>query len=126
MRRINICEERGSGIDKVISGCELYQLPAPEFISGDNFTRVVLYAPKAFSQMDRNDKIRACFQHCALQYVSGENMTNESLRERFGIEPQNYATASRIISDTIESGLVKDYDPDNKSRKYAKYVPFWV
>jgi ATP-dependent DNA helicase RecG len=48
------------------------------------------------------------------------------LRERFGIEPQNYATASRIISDTIESGLVKDYDPDNKSRKYAKYVPFWV
>jgi ATP-dependent DNA helicase RecG len=61
-----------------------------------------------------------------LQYVSGENMTNESLRERFGIEPQNYATASRIISDAIESGLVKDYDPDNKSRKYAKYVPFWV
>ena len=126
MRRINICEERGSGIDKVISGCELYQLPAPEFISGDNFTRVVLYAPKAFSQMDRNDKVRACFQHCVLRYVSGENMTNESLRERFGIEPHNYATASRIISDAIESKLVKDYDPDNKSRKYAKYVPFWV
>ena len=28
MRRLNICEERGSGIDKVISQVELYQLPA--------------------------------------------------------------------------------------------------
>jgi ATP-dependent DNA helicase RecG len=31
MRRINICEERGSGIDKVIGEIELYQLPAPIF-----------------------------------------------------------------------------------------------
>lgn len=27
MRRLNICEERGSGIDKVVSECEYYQLP---------------------------------------------------------------------------------------------------
>lgn len=32
MRRINICEERGSGIDKVINESETYQLPAPKFI----------------------------------------------------------------------------------------------
>jgi ATP-dependent DNA helicase RecG len=52
-------------------------------------------------------------------------MTNQSLRERFGIEEKNYPMASRIISDTIKSGLIKDYDADNKSRKYAKYVPYW-
>lgn len=33
MRRINICEERGSGIDKVVFQTELYQLPAPVFES---------------------------------------------------------------------------------------------
>ena len=30
MRRIGICEERGSGFDKVVFQTELYQLPAPE------------------------------------------------------------------------------------------------
>ena len=29
MRRVGICEERGSGIDKVVFQVELYQLPAP-------------------------------------------------------------------------------------------------
>src|ERR1700722_7444665 len=31
MCRMNICEERGSGIDKVIFQIELYQLPPPDF-----------------------------------------------------------------------------------------------
>ncbi len=126
MRRIKICEERGSGIDKVVSDCELYQLPAPDFIAGDNFTRIVLYSPKSLREMDRKDKIRACYQHCCLRYVSGEHMTNESLRERFKIESQNYSTVSRIIAATMEAKLIKDYDPDNKSRKYAKYLPIWA
>jgi ATP-dependent DNA helicase RecG len=52
-------------------------------------------------------------------------MTNQSLRERFGIQEQNYPIASRIISDTIKAGLIKDYDTESKSRKYAKYVPYW-
>jgi predicted HTH transcriptional regulator len=53
-------------------------------------------------------------------------MTNQSLRERFAIDEKNYPMASRIISDSIDSGLIKDYDPESKSKKYAKYVPFWV
>lgn len=125
MRRLNICEERGSGIDKVISECEYNQLPAPEFIVGDNYTRVILYGHKTLRQMDRQDKIRSCYLHACLKYVSGETLTNQSLRERFGIEEKNYATASRIIADTIEAGLIKEYDKENKSKKYAKYVPFW-
>jgi predicted HTH transcriptional regulator len=31
MRRMGICEERGSGIDKVVFETEYYQLPAPLF-----------------------------------------------------------------------------------------------
>ena len=31
MRRFRICEERGSGIDKVVLQVELFQLPAPLF-----------------------------------------------------------------------------------------------
>jgi ATP-dependent DNA helicase RecG len=126
MRRLNICEERGSGFDKVVFQCELYQLPAPEIIIGDNYTRVILYAPLTLRQMDKQAKIRACYLHACLKYVSGKMMTNQSLRERFGIDENNYPMASRIISDSIKAGLVRDYDPDSRSRKYAKYVPFWV
>ena len=125
MRRLNICEERGSGIDKVVFECEKYQLPAPDFIVGDNYTRVILYGHKTLRQMDKQDKIRSCYLHSCLKYVSGEFMTNQSLRERFGIDEKNYAIASRIIAETIQKGLVKEYDSENKSRKYAKYVPFW-
>ncbi len=126
MRRLGVCEERGSGIDKVIFQCEIFQLPPPDFVAGDNFTRVTLYAPKPFSSMDRLEKVRACYQHCCLKYVSGESMTNQTLRARFGISEKNYAIASRIIADAKTEGVVKDYDPGNKSRTYAKYVPFWA
>jgi ATP-dependent DNA helicase RecG len=126
MRRMNLCEERGSGIDKTIASIEVYQLPAPNFIKGEHFLRAVLYAHKELKLMDKNDKIRACFQHCALKYVSGEFMTNKSLRERFNVSETNYPAVSRIIAETIEAGLIKDYDTASKSKKYAKYVPFWA
>lgn len=126
MRRVNICEERGSGIGKVIFECEYYQLPAPKFIEGENYTRVTLYAYKTLRQMDKEDKIRASYLHACLKYVSGEPMTNQTLRERFGIDEKNYSIASRIISEAIKSGQIKDFDPENKSKKHAKYLPFWA
>ena len=126
MRRLNICEERGSGIDKVIFECEYYQLPAPKIIEGDNYTRITLFAHKTLRKMDKEDKIRAAYLHACLKYVSGEYMTNNSLRGRFGIEEKNYSMASRIISEAVKSGLVKDNDPESNSKKHAKYVPFWA
>ncbi|MFC1512506.1 hypothetical protein ACFL4S_00485 [bacterium] len=53
-------------------------------------------------------------------------MTNQSLRERFKIAEKNYSIISRIIADTMKVPLIKDYDADNKSKKYAKYIPFWA
>lgn len=36
---------------------------------------------------------------------------------------KSYSIVSRIIADDINAGLIKDFDPDNKSKKYAKYLP---
>ncbi len=126
MRRLRICEERGSGIDKVVFECEFNQLPAPEIIVGDNYTRIILHGSRTYAEMDKQNKIRACYLHACLKYASGENMTNQSLRERFGIGEKNYPMVSRIIAETIDAKLIKDPDPENKSRKYAKYVPYWA
>jgi len=47
------------------------------------------------------------------------------LRQRLGVEQQNYATVSRIIRDAVNAGLVKAFDPET-SKRYMKYVPFWA
>lgn len=126
MRRFSICEEKGSGIDKVIKYVELFQLPAPEFIEYDNSMRVILYSYKELTKMEKNDKIRACYQHCCLQYISNEKMTNESLRERFNIDKRNSATASRILADAVEAKVIKEYEPSSESRRYKRYIPYWA
>lgn len=126
MRRFSICEEKSSGIDKVISLAELWQLPAPDFRSGEKSTTVVLFAHKKFEDMDRKDRVRACYQHACLRYVSNQKMTNQSLRERFRLPESRAETVSRIIADSVDEGLIKLDDPENKSRRYAKYLPYWV
>ncbi len=126
MRRLNICEEKGSGIDKVIFQCELYELPAPYFVSTGVHTKVILYAHKQLREMNKDDKIRAIYQHACLKWVSNDFMTNQTLRQRFSIEQKNYSMASRLIKDALLEGVIKEADEDNKSRKYAKYLPYWA
>lgn len=125
MRRVGICEERGSGVDKVVFQTELYQLPAPRFEVPDSNTRVTLFGHKPFNAMDRDDKLRACYLHTCLRYVSREFTTNSTLRKRFGIEVQNSAIASRIIREALLAGLIKPLDPD-QSKRDSRYVPFWA
>ncbi|MEX1039057.1 MAG: ATP-binding protein [Pirellulaceae bacterium] len=125
MRRMNICEERGSGIVKVILNIELFQLPAPEFVVTNRHTKAILFAPHSLNEMDQKDRVRACYQHACLRYVSNEQMTNSSLRDRLGVDQKNYATVSRIIRETIDEELVRPVDP-NTSKRYMKYVPFWA
>jgi predicted HTH transcriptional regulator len=125
MRRVGICEERGSGVDKVVFETEYYQLPAPSFETPESSTRAVLFAHKTLNEMDSADRVRACYLHACLRFVQRDPMTNSSLRERFRIEPQNSAIASRIIAESISKGWIKAYDPE-QGKKYAKYVPFWA
>jgi ATP-dependent DNA helicase RecG len=75
--------------------------------------------------MDKADRVRACYLHACLRYVSRDYMTNTSLRERFGIEPHNSATASRYIKEAVEQGMIRPFD-ELAGRKYMKYVPHWA
>lgn len=125
MRRINICEERGSGIDKVVAATEQAFLPAPEFeITGENF-KVVLCARKAFKDYSSREKEQICYQHCVLKHVNRKPMTNATLRERFGIEAKNSSQISRIIKDALSKKLIKLYDPEAGPR-LRRYIPYWA
>lgn len=125
MRRVGICEEAGTGIDKAIEAIELYQLPAPDFTRPPGSTRTLLFAHRKLSQMERSDRIRACYQHACLCLVLGRRMSNTTLRERFALGQREHPKASRIIAETIDAGLVKVFNPET-ARRYLTYVPFWA
>lgn len=125
MRRMGICEERGSGVDKVVFQTELYQLPAPAFeVVGDSM-RSTLFAPRSLTKMDQRDRVRAVYLHACLRYVQREFMTNTSLRERFGIDAKNSATASRLIKEALMADVVRLQDL-KAPPKLRRYVPSWA
>ena len=126
MRRLGLCEEKGSGVDKVVSAAEAYQLPAPDFRVGELRTTAVLFAHQEFPAMTKADRVRACYQHCCLQYVTGQRMSNQSLRQRFGLSESKAATVSLVIGATKDAGLIKADDSETLSSRYARYLPFWA
>ena len=67
----------------------------PEMAPG----RVVLFAPRPLSSMDRAERVRAAYLHACLRYVNRKYLTNTSVRQRFGIEARNSAKASRVIAE---------------------------
>ncbi len=125
MRRMGICEEKGSGLDKVIFYIEMYQLPPLRILVQENRTNVTLFAYRKFAELNRQERISACYQHACLKYIASDKMTNQSLRERLGIEKKNYPMASRIIRDTLEEKIIKDANPDNETSRIMGYIPFW-
>ena len=125
MRRLDICEERGSGIDKVVAEVEERQLPAPLFETPPGFTRAVLYGRKPLGEMDRAERVRACYQHACLKRITGGFLTNASLRQRFGIKENNRAVISRHIREATSAGLIVPFDA-NAGRRMMKYLPYWA
>ncbi|MCA9252254.1 MAG: putative DNA binding domain-containing protein [Phycisphaerales bacterium] len=126
MRRLGICEKKGSGIDKVVYHSELLQLPAPRFDEGVDRTNVLVFGPKPFEGMDRDDRIRATYQHAALKRVMDEYMTNQSLRDRFKLPAAKSATVSQIIAATLEAGLIKADKSVGDSQRLRRYLPYWA
>lgn len=123
MRRMKMCEEQGSGLDKVIEAVELFQLPPPLFRQSDASMQVILYGPRTFADMTVDERARACYQHAVLKFLSGERMKNASLCVRFGIDLKNAAQASSVIKKALEDGLIKPADPEHPR---AGYVPTWA
>jgi ATP-dependent DNA helicase RecG len=126
MRRLGICEERGSGFDKAMLAIELAQLPAPEIRTDTSHTHVVMFAHRNLTGGDKAAQVRACYFHACLRFVSGAQLTNASLRERFGLGEGDHTVASRLIRETVAASLIKPADPSSRSRKYARYLPFWA
>jgi predicted HTH transcriptional regulator len=125
LRRFGICEERGSGIEKVMTKIEEFQLPAPLIESAEDHTKVVLFSSRPLNEYSKEDLNRACYFHACLKYKHHESLTNTSLRERLNLEQDSAPQISRILNDAVTAQLIKIKD-ETVGKKARQYVPIWA
>ncbi len=125
MRAMGMCESIGSGWDRIVASCEALYLPAPDLITEDAFTKVVLRDRVPFSDMSREDRVWAAYLHACRMHELGYAVTNRTLRERFGLDPDSTSSISRLLTWTCDEGLIKIV-VDGPSKRDRRYVPFWA
>lgn len=123
-----MCEEAGSGWDKIIDACEEAQLPSPEVQQSEGDApsmSVRLLQHKAFADMSGDERRQACYWHACVQYANSQALTNASLRERFGMADSGTSQISRLIRECVDDGLIRPVDAD-AARKKMRYIPAWA
>lgn len=124
-RRFRICEERGTGFQKVVQAIELFGLPPLAMSVQENAFRVAISAPRKFSDMSLPERIEACYQHAVLQYVSSQTLTNTTLRQRFKLHDKHRNQITNLIGEAVAAGRIKRKDVGS-GNKFAEYLPYWA
>ena len=125
MRRMRLCEELGTGWDRIISSCENMRLPAPKVYVYEDSVRVTLYSEVRFTELCKEDRLWACYMHACVKHVYDGTVTNSSVRDRFGLAPSYSATVSRLLKECVEKKLLK-LSENQSSNKYSSYQPYWA
>lgn len=124
LRRINVGDASGSGVDKICLSLEKEKMAPPIFESTPTGTRVVIFRNKRFADMDAEEKLLATYDHAVLKHLDREYMTNASLRERFGLNENSVYVIARLLSNALERGLIKKREGSTK--KDTSYMPYWA
>ena len=127
MRRMGICEEKSSGIDRVVQAAEVYQLPAPDFRSIFRRTSVTIFGPRQF---ERDGPQRPSARLLpALRPEVGDVAAHDQPVAAGAFPPAvrtEAAIASQVIAATIEAGPDQAGPKRRRLRKFARYLPFWA
>ena len=126
MRRFRLCEEMGTGWDKIAVSCEQAKLPAPRMAVFDatGATRVTLESQRPFAEYTPDERIHTCYLHACLCHVQQRQMSNATLRDRLGLPETSAGMVSRVIKEAVARHLIKPHDPA-AGRRYMKYIPYW-
>ncbi|MBR3317196.1 MAG: hypothetical protein IKG21_05195 [Atopobiaceae bacterium] len=126
LHKCGICEERGSGWDKIIGATCKAMLPAPRVVDqGGMFTHVTLYSKVPIAQIGKQERIWTCYMFACLACVNSGAIGNADVRRVFGLSESQRSLSGRILADTIASGLIRPVDP-NAAPRTRRYVPFWA
>lgn len=128
LRLMDICEEEGTGWDVVVEACEEAHLRSPEARTDElDGTVVTLFDVDGFGGMTKQQRKEAVYWHACLCYARRDAMSNQSVRERFGLDDSRASrlAVSRLIRECCEEGLIREEDPTVGTR-YRRYIPAWA
>lgn len=125
LRQLGICDERGHGMDDVVTHIEMHQLPPYQCRLGTRHTTVILSRYKLLKDLTAEERTHAVYQHCCLRFVTNQPTHNESIRARFKIEKQNSAVASRLLAEAVKAERIRPVN-ENAANKIMRYVPYWA
>lgn len=128
LRQMDLCEEGGTGWDRIIESCEDSMMMAPKVESDERVgTKVTMFAGSGYERMTKRQRMDAAYWHACLLYSRGESMSNQSLRERFGLASEQKSTVaiSRLLRDCCTEGVIKEED-EEASAKFKRYIPAWA
>lgn len=127
MRRMRVCESRASWLLRALDAIWEQKLPTPVFQNRHNSFAVVMYNHRNYDELTEEQKIMSCYYYtCYCHSIGNVRANNTSLRNLLGIKKGNYPIVSRLINRCMERGLIKEFDPSNKSRKFRSYIPHWA
>lgn len=127
LRQMHLCEEGGTGWDRIIESCEDSVMAPPRIESDEEVgTRVTVFAGSGYEHMTKRQRMDAAYWHACLMYSRGESMSNQTLRERFGLPAEQKSTVaiSRLIRECCKEGLIKEED-EEAAAKFRRYIPVW-
>ena len=130
MRRMKICEEGGTGIDKVIEAVEAVPASGPRLRGHHDHAAGVHEGDPVRLPEARRHGLEGPYPgllpaRLPVLRDRGQRMTNASLRQRFGIESDNAAQASRLIKEALAAKVIRLFDAKTRLRDRS-YVPFWA
>lgn len=125
MRQMKMCEEAGSGWDKIVISCEMMNLPSPKAVAYEESTKVSLFSLLPFSRISNENRLWACYWHACVKQVQEDQLTNNSLRKRFKLPESSAGVMSRLIKEAVEKKLIKPFDIE-ASKKFMRYIPIWA
>ncbi len=72
-----------------------------------------------FANISIRERVRACYQHAVIMYLSGKKMKNVTLCKGLGIDSKNSAQASRVIKAALEVGRICVAAPEHPRAGYT-------
>ncbi|MDR1447635.1 MAG: putative DNA binding domain-containing protein [Candidatus Ancillula sp.] len=125
MYKLGICEQKGSGWQKIASSLDNDGFISPHSIVADGYTTITLRRRLPQNKLTKEEQALAVYYHTCVQYRDDQYTNNQSIRERFGLAKSSASVASKLINLAIEKGYIKHFD-EKVGNKSMQYVPFWA
>lgn len=95
---MNMCENRGSGIQRLMSENEIHRRADPEFLVVGGLTKARITG--VVSPASRSTNVFAVFMHASFRFEL-THMTNATFRERYGLTKARTTLVTNAINATL-------------------------